>query len=260
MFTVALAGGAYGNPSGRGTKDKFSISLGTYLVRFDTTARVDSETLGTGTEIDLEADTGLEQDKTELAMKGYYRIGKRHRLDFGAYLLSRGATRLIDEQIQFEDEIFDVDALVTTDFSNDIVNLAYRYSFVRNENIEAGVSIGVSAFLLDASLSAEGEGGMVSTAAEDFIAPIPVIGLDVDIPLGRDWYVKAGGSYFDIGVDDWEGKLTTFSGSVDWHPFENWGFGVGYNRSKLTYQDLGLPEVDFSLTYAGATIYATYVY
>jgi hypothetical protein len=260
MCGLALAGGAYGNPSERGTKDKFSISLGGYLVRFNTTARVDSEELGIGTDVDLENDTGLGKDETELAIDGYYRFSKRHRIDFGTVLLSRGASRVIDETIQFEDQVFDIDALVTTKFSNDIVSLAYHYSFVRNPKVEAGVSIGVSAFMFDASLSAEGEGGMIETAAEDFIAPIPVIGLDVDVPLGHDLFFKAGGEYFNIGVDDWEGKLTNLNTSINWHPYRNWGFGVGYNRYKLTYEDLALPQVDLSLTYAGMTIYATYVY
>jgi hypothetical protein len=260
MCALALAGGTQDNPSGRGTKDKFSISFGSYLVRFDTTARVDSEELGTGTEIDLENDTGLGRDETELALDGYYRFGKRHRVDFGAAFLSRGATSVIDETIQFEDQVFDIDALVTTKFSNDIVSLAYHYSFVRNPKIEAGVSIGFSAFMIDASLSAEGEGGMVSRATEDFIAPIPVIGLDVDVPLGHDLFFKAGGEYFNISVDDWKGKLTNLNTSINWHPYEHWGFGVGYNRYKLKYEDLGIPQVDVELTYAGMTLYATYVF
>jgi len=260
MFTFALAGGTQDNPSGRGTKDKFSISIGSYLVRFDTTARVDSEELGRGTEIDLENDTGLGKDATEFAISGYYRFGKRHRVDFGTMFLSRGATTVIDETIQFEDMVFDIDALVTTKFSNDIINLAYRYSFVRNPKVEAGVSIGVSAFALEASLSVEGEGGLAERAVEDFIAPIPVIGLDVDVPLGHDLFFKAGGEHFRVSVDDWKGKLTNLSTSINWHPFENWGFGVGYNRYKLTYEDLGIPEVDIELTYAGMTIYATYVF
>jgi hypothetical protein len=260
LSAVALAGSPSDSPSGRGSKDKFSISFGSYLVRFDTTARVDSETLGTGTEIDLESDTGLGPDETEFAFDGYYRFGKRHRIDFGTIFISRGATRQIDEPIQFEDIEFDADAIVTTKFSNDIVRLAYHYSFIRNSKLEAGASIGVSAFLFDASLTAEGAGGEISEAKSDFIAPIPVIGLDVDVPMGNNLYFQAGGEYFRIGVDDWEGKLTQFSTSVNWHPFTHWGLGLGYNRSKLTYADLATPEVDFSLTYSGVTIYATYVY
>jgi hypothetical protein len=260
MCTLALAEGTQANPSGRGTKDKFSISLGGYLVRFDTTARVDSEELGRGTEIDFENDTGLERNDTELVIGGYYRVGRRHRIDFGAFWINRRGSRIIDETIQFEDVVFDIDALVTTKLRTDLLNLSYHYSFVRNPKVEAGVSLGVSAFAIDAALSAESDGGMTSRAEKDFIFPIPVIGLNVDVPLGHDLFFKAKGEYSYVNVSDWEGNLANFLTSVDWHPFERWGFGLGYSRFRLTYADLGIPEVDFSMVYAGMTIYATYVF
>lgn len=38
----------------RGVSDRFNLSLGTFLVSFDTAARVDSEFMGPGTPVDLE--------------------------------------------------------------------------------------------------------------------------------------------------------------------------------------------------------------
>jgi hypothetical protein len=241
-------------------EDRFSISLGGFLVRFDTKARVDSDTLGVGTEIDLENQTALKRSDTDLMLDGRLRLGRRHYLDFEAKFFSRRASTTIDEEIQFEDEIFDIDADVSTKFDNDVYKLAYRFSFLKNDRVEAGVSLGISAFDVGVALSAEGEGGAVQTATEDFIAPIPVLGLRFDVPLGGEWFFRAGGEYFKVSVDDHEGSLSDIFATFDWYPFEHFGFGVGYNRVNISYNDLSGAEIDFSYTYSGTMIYATYVF
>jgi hypothetical protein len=247
-------------PGGGGSEERFSVSLGGFLVRFDTAVRVDSETLGTGTEIDLEDDTGLDRDKTDLMLDGYLRLGRRHRINFGARFLSRGTSIRIDEEIRFRDETFEIEALVSTEFSNDVFNLGYQYSFLRNDRVEVGASIGVSAFVVDVALSAEAEAGEISVESEDFIAPIPVVGLHLDLPLGEKWSFRAGAEYFKVSVDEREGSLSDLSVSVDWQPFEHFGFGIGYNNVRLTYTDLSRAEVDFSYNFSGALVYATYVF
>ena len=244
----------------RGSKDRFSISVGTFLVRFDTTVRVDSETLGRGTEIDLEEDTNLDREQTDVRLDGYYRIGKRHRLDYGAIFFSREASRTIDRTIQFGDTVFDVNGFLSTRFKNDVLKLAYRYSFVRNPRVEAGLTLGVSAFVVDLGMTGEtAGGGAVSEETEDFVAPIPVLGLHADVALGKSWFFRTAGEFFDVSIDDREGSLSDVRAAFDWYPFKHVGFGVGFNRLRITYADLSAAEVDLTYAYSGTIFYLTYV-
>lgn len=241
--------------------DRVAVRLGGFAVRFDTNVRVDSETLGVGTQFDLEDQTNLRRNKTQARLDGHVRFGKRHRLDYGAVLFRRSSSNTIDEQIQFGDTIFDVDVDVATRFKNDVYKIAYRYDVVRRPRFDLGLSFGFSAFVIDVGLEATGAGGgMVSAETEDFVAPVPVIGIHADVKLAQKWYLRTGGEFFDVSVDGVKGNLSDIRLAVDWFPFKHFGFGAGYNRSRLTYEDVAAPTVDVSYTYAGAMVYASYVH
>lgn len=95
---------------------------------------------------------------------------------------------------------------------------------------------------------------------EDVIAPIPVLGLHGEFRLARKLYARAGVEYFHISVSDQEGSLTDVRASLDWYPWRNWGFGVGYNSIELQYLDVAQPEFDATFTFRGLIGYVTYLY
>lgn len=191
--------------------DRLAVRLGGFAVSFDTILRVDSETLGTGTEIDLENDTNLDRDKTESRLDGHFRFGRRHRIDYGAVLFRRSAFTTIDRQIQFGDTVFDVNAEVSTEFRNDVLKLAYRYDVLNRPAWDLGLNL------------------------------------------------RTGGEFFDVRMSNQKGSLTDVRAAIDWYPFEHFGFGVGFNRTRLGYEDLGIPQVDVTYTYSGTNLYLSYV-
>lgn len=240
--------------------DRLAVRLGGFSVRFDTSIRADSETLGVGTEVDLENDTSLDRNKINARLDGHFRFGRRHRIDYGTVFFRRSASTTLNRQIQFEDTVFMLNADVESRFKNDVIKLAYRYDVVKRPAWDLGLSLGVSAFIVDVSLAATGGGGgTASFESEDFIAPIPVLGLHTDVRLAEKWYLRMGGEFFDVDIDDQKGSLTDVRASVDWYPFDHWGFGVGFNRTRLTYEDLGVPVVDVTYSYSGTTVYISYV-
>lgn len=254
--SVSLAPGA----AGSSPHNRFSARVGGFAVRFKTRARVDSETLGTGTDLDLEDDTTLDRSTTEARLDGHVRFGKRHRLDYGYVGFRRTGDRILDQQIQFGDEVFDINAQLTTEFKNDLYKLAYRYDVLRKPTWDLGLSFGFSAFAMDLGLQAiPAGGGTIVAESEDFIAPIPMLGVHTDVKLADEWYLRAGGEFFDVGVDDYEGKLTDTRIAVDWYPFRNVGFGIGFNRMRMTFEDTGLPSLDFTYIYSGTMVYVSFV-
>jgi len=240
--------------------DRFSVRLGGFAVRFKTSAQVDSETMGPGTGLDLENDTNLGRDETEGRLDGHFRFGKRHRIDYGFMAFERNALRVIDQEIQFGDVFFDIDAELKTKFSTNMIKLAYRYDLVRRPRWDLGLSFGVSAFDVDLEIAASILRGVGAVAeSEDFIAPIPMLGLHTDVHLGGDWYFRASGEIFDVSVDNRQGDVSDIHGVFDWYPFEHWGFGIGFNRLRMSYDDSRVPNVSMTYVYSGTMAYISYV-
>ena len=76
----------------KGMDERFRLDLGGFFQQFDTTLRLDSTTLGRGTEINMEDDFGQDAHKTSFRGTGYWRFGRHGRFDFGVLTWSRSAT------------------------------------------------------------------------------------------------------------------------------------------------------------------------
>ena len=272
LFALAAGGSAmadaqdstHENPFGRGKKDRFGITAGSYLMAFGSTARVDSDQ-GSGTTIDLEDDTGLPKDRNELRVDGYWRFSRKHRLEFGTFFFRRDATRILDREIDFGDTTYEIGGELRTQLDTTWLKLAYKYSFVRNARVDAGFSAGLSTYAESLELSGQGSvsggpGGQFVSETEDVVAPIPVIGLHAEVLLGADVYFKGSADYFGISVSDVEGSLLDLRGDVLWYTFQHFGFGAGYGFVRREFKDTSGTTVDVEFDYDGALVYAAYVW
>ena len=88
--------------------DRFSFSIGAFITDRDTDARLDSQTLGQGTDIDFEDDLDLDSSGTVFRLDAFYRFNRRHRIDFAIFDLSRDSSATINESIQFGDDVFNI--------------------------------------------------------------------------------------------------------------------------------------------------------
>ena len=261
-FTAAIADEE--NPFERGSKDVFSISAGGFLMKFNSSARLDPENGGDGTDIDLENVLDLDKNDNRARIDGYWRFARKHRLDFGGYLFNRSNSKELDRTIHYGDTVYDVGAQVNTRFSTGLYKLSYRYSFIRNERIDFSASFGISA--ISSRLRIEGEGS-VNGHAEDFertsksiIAPIPVLGAQMDLKIVRSLFYRLSGEYFHITVSGIDGRFSDGRASIDWYPFKHFGFGAGYNRVGLRAKDSEGANYELKYSFDGLLGYFTYVY
>lgn len=251
------------NPFQRGTKDAVSVSLGGFVMNFDTLASVDSAS-GSGTDIHFESDLSLPAQTTRVRLDGYWRMSKRHRLDYGWLYYNRERNRSIDEEIDFGDAHFDIGANLDTKMENQLFKVSYRYSYVRNERVDAAVSGGLSTFFTKISLAGNGSvnGQPVAFVDEkkNVIAPVPVIGMHADVKIVKTFFFRADAQWFGIRVSDLEGRLTDARASFDWYPLKHFGFGTGYNRLRIRVEDSTSAKFVVSYRFSGLLLYATYVW
>lgn len=250
----------------KGMDERFRLDLGGFFQNFDTTLRLDSVSLGNGTEINFEDDLGADSRKTSFRASGYWRFGRHGRFDFGVLTFSRSNARAITRDIQFGDHVYHAGATLDSKFTVTQVDAYYAYSFVNTGEAEVGAKLGFSAIFhsakIDASGTITGPGGTVSgTTASDsrsVVAPIPAIGAYARFTLLPGLFISGQAKGLPtITVSDYSGSLIDAGGFVDWYPWKNIGFGGGYSYTKITFERQADATVRFEYSYSGPLVYLT---
>jgi len=234
--------------------DTVNINLGMFLTNRDTKVRVDSRTLGRGTELNAEEDLGLSKDKSVTRTDIYVRLAQNHRFDFSYYDLSRDTTRVINKTIQYGDVTFPINTTIKSNFNLTIVKAAYSYLFIRNAKMELGLSAGI--FIQDYDIQIQQIGGANAQAKAEAFAPLPVIGLKGTWRFSDKWWLRTSAEIFSLSYDDYSGHLTDVMVAVEYNMFENIGFGVGYNNTSFKLRadaDKFIGEVN--IDYGGVIAY-----
>lgn len=239
---------------------RFRIGVGAFAAFFNTNLRLDSEELGIGTEIDLEDDLGFDTRKFDFRAFGFYRLGRRHRLDFGYFSLSRNSTAVLDEEIQFGDEIFPVDAEVQADFRTSFAELGYRFSFVAHRKVEVAAAIALSAMFTRSAITAVGtvgEGELDSQSEDTNVTlPIATFGLDAAWnPVSRLLVRGAVGGLY-VKISDIKAAVGNIGLTAEYFLIPNFGVGAGFNWTKLGAEKEEANSIDVTYRYSGLLIYA----
>jgi hypothetical protein len=225
---IALAGSANAQQPGDGPWDKFSIAIGGYGSTLDSELQVNSETLGVGAVIDLKNTLGVESKYTTGRLDTIYRYGKsrRHQIEFHYFESNRSGDRTLTEDIQIGDKLFKAGENLHTDFDLKFANVDYAYAFLQDERVRLAVSGGLH--ITGVGLKIESVGRSVSED-ESFTAPLPVVGLRLEVALAKNWILRSGFDVFYLEYDNFTGGLADSFVGVEWNPFQHFGFGLGIN-------------------------------
>jgi hypothetical protein len=235
-----------------------SVSVGGQLFGgVNTQMRVDSETLGVGTEVDLEDDFDLDDQVFAGRIDAHWRFAKRHALELSLFDLRRTGTRVIDREIQIGDEVFPVDASVKSELDTFVGKLAYRWSFWRRERWNAGVSIGT--YVLDMRTQWEA-GGLALEEEFDATAPLPVLGAFWSFAFTPRLYLNVSSEFFGLEYEEYEGFLNDTVMTLEHRTFEHLAFGLGLDYfmidASVESENDGLLEAEFDYDYLGLMFFA----
>ncbi len=206
-------------------RERSSFTIGVFITDRRSTARLDS-TLGPGTDIDLENDLGMETSSTVARIGGYYWITPRQRLDFSLFDLSRTSTKQIDQMIDFGDEVFNVNTVVSAKSDLTILKAAYTFAVVDRERGFLGITGGLYVASTTLALS---EATLGTAKSEDLTAPLPVIGLRGEYEITDRITLRGAGEWFQIDTGDVSGSLNDIYVGVDYGFNERMAVGLAYN-------------------------------
>ena len=234
---VACAGGAAGQDVAReeavharndlaaSASSRFILRGGLLFTGHRTVARVDAEAGSPGTTVDVENELGLDESTRDVRLDAALRIGRRHQLQVGYVSLSRRGRTTLVERIRWGGTVFEVDVDVESEIDVTLIPIAWRYAIALDERLDVGLSAGVFAVFADAGVSAP-VAGVVERGSTDF--PLPVVGVDGILALGRGLFLTGGARYFALEIDDVEGTWREFRSAVEFFPLKSLGVGLGY--------------------------------
>lgn len=238
----------------RVVEDKFVLRVGGYLTDFKTDANVGTGGVF-GTLIRLEETLGIQDDKSVARLDGFYRFNERHSLDFGLWSFKREGLARIDEQIEFDGNVFDIGVDLASKFDTSWLRVGWRFSVLRTERGEAGFSAGISAYEFDFGIAgqatvSDGMGGTVLQAVraeDDLLTPVPTVGMFISYAFKPRLILLARADFLDVEVGDLEVSLLDTRLLIEWYFSRHVGFGVGTNSTEIQVRDTG--DDPFSVDY-----------
>lgn len=239
LFGIALAAAlpaaAEEPPIHPALRDTFYLGVGAFFPKTNTQATLTSNQTGVGTTVDFEQSLDMERSKTVPTLIGRWRFGGRWRVDAEYFELNRSSERRIDQQIQWGDQAFPVNADVSTKFNFSDLRVSVGYAFFQRPDKELGVGVGLHVASYDVSLSTTNSGSQ----AEDVLAPLPVLSVYGQFALTEHWAVGMRLDRFSLSYDKYEGSLTSLGLDLLYQPFRHVGLGVGYRSLAINAEAKG---------------------
>jgi hypothetical protein len=230
----------------KGISDNFVLTAGFYMPSLSTNIRLDSSTLGTGTDLNFENDLDLENSLTIFRVDGHLRLFRWLSLEFGYYNLTRDTTTILNKTIQFGNEVFTANADVDASVQTEVIKAALAFSFINDGNVEFGFSLGGNIILLNASLNSITADIQESV---DEIAPIPLVGVHAYLTLSPGLFLKGNLQYFTLALQDMDGSALDFRGVIEYYPLENIGVGAGINLFDFNFNITNIEVEEGGETY-----------
>lgn len=255
MVLVAIAIAGIPNPvlsadnaSADSPWETYGLSGGVFISDINTSIR-----LGTGVGVDLDAEEllGLDSTNTVFRIGGLWRFSdnQRHRVDLSWFAFHRSGSRTVGQDFEIENregETVEIEAGTEVDafFDIDIYQLAYSYSFLQDERIDFAAILGLYVMPIDFGIKVAGV--VDQEGKQDLIAPLPTLGLRLDIALTPKWYFRSGTQLFYIEYEQFKGSLLAAHTALEFKPWPHVGIGVGADSFKLRMEADGedYPSID----------------
>jgi hypothetical protein len=205
--------------------NRIEISLGAYVPTLDTQVRLDGSGGQVGVELDFEENLNLESSQVVPVLQTDLWLSKKHGLGLIGFDLSRSSSGISTISFRFGDAVFPADVPLDVTFNTKVLALTYSYKFFNNERRSFGFNVGFNINAVEAAIATEAGGELSESGAAT--APLPVIGVNGHVMLGKKWRFYGTVGIFALSFDQYEGALTSISGGFIHQTFKHVGFGVG---------------------------------
>jgi hypothetical protein len=244
---------------------KLSLALGGFFPYVDSTVSINPSGGGSGANVDLEEDLGLDDTSASAWLTFNWRFLPRHKFTAEWFQLNRDGTETAGTQFMLGDTAVGLGASLSSSMDVNLGRLTYGYSIVRDDKLDVGFLAGLHVATAKVSATASGNitvNGMPvlsgtsteSTSAITF--PLPHIGASLDYKFAPRWTAQFMVLAFALEVDKYSGSLIEVDTGVNYQLSKHFGIGGGikYFRLNLQAQDSGA-GAEFNFQFLGPAIY-----
>lgn len=225
---IAVATGlAAGGAQAGYLDDHLRIAISGYQSEIDGKLRVDPD-LGEGTELEVDRDLNLDDREWIPRLDLTWRITPHQRLDASYFQLRREGSRVLDQQVTFGDQTFDVSASLESELTQRIGQLSYGWSFVNNGQAELGASLGLHIVDFEAELRGQA-GGSFATETADTIVGAPLLGVYGAYALTPELVLAARVGWLNFDYEDYQINLRQALLELDWALTKHFGVNAAYH-------------------------------
>jgi hypothetical protein len=220
----------------------FGVEVGSVSSAIDSTVRVGLA--GAGVALDLEDLLGLGSSNTTVKAKAFWRFteNQRHRVDLSWLDLNRRGSKTVSQDLNIGNgEVIAAGTTAFTKLDLRLLRAQYSYSFFQDERVD--FAVGGSLYVLPIEFQLEATG--VTDASDSFgvTAPLPAVGLRFDFAITPRWLLQSDLNLFYIEFEDYTGALTSWSGGVEYRPWDHFAVGLGLESFSLGVEQNGSTDV-----------------
>jgi hypothetical protein len=218
------------------TDKRFALRAGVYDITASTRLRLDSSNGEFGTQIDLESDLNLEDNKSSSYFEVTWRFKERHALEFETFGLDRAGLETLTGEIKFGDEVYEVGAVVNSYFNTDVTRISYAYIFNSSDTFSFAASAGIHVTSIRTGISEISPAiqSVENVEVADVTAPLPVIGISAGWGITDRLSVFGRAQMFRLEFDDYRGQLDHATLKMEYEFSEHFGAGIGYDLFDIT--------------------------
>jgi hypothetical protein len=193
---------------------------------------------GTGTDIDVEDDLGMEKTKIQPRFSLRWRPGRRHELEGGYQWARRNADKTLARDINFGDSTFTAGADIHSVFNTDLAFLTYRFAFTAKERTQIGAALGLGVLFLDVGVEALGTGsgplsGRSFDVSKSVKGPLGSLGLYGRFLAGDSWQFELDARALKISIDRFHPRVLEAGGAARYYFSKSFAAELGYAASGI---------------------------
>ncbi len=216
---------------------KFDLAVGIYYPKREYVLSVDGS-LGEITD-PIDFDAALGTDDKDPLLTGIFSWQFKEKWSLGIQHFSAGQTtnRSLEEEIEWEDIIYEVGADVRLETGFDVTRLFVARHFLQDPKHDLGVGFGVHA--INVKLQIQGAARLDDESTEfrdesaNMSAPLPNLGVWYRYSPSKKWLLGARVDWLSVSIDDISGSLTDIRLSADYSFNDHFGMGLAYQEFRL---------------------------